>query len=335
MSRILKRPMFRRGGKVNEGIMSGIVDRTKHAENPFVGNINRERLKANTQAITELLEEFAPVAKTRLPIGQFGLNLASGMTVTDALKDPYASFTKADDIRRAQIAKRGQGALSTALKMELAKGKGVSRVLSKEEVKKQFPELPDNTIVQVKDGEYKFDKPDAASVKKSADLKSTIGLLNRVEGNYEKLGKPVGGFAGFGFDIDRIKGQTGRLFGTEKGRDYATLVADIDKTTTFLTQAISGAAVSEQEAKRIRALIPQLDDTEVVFEAKLKSLRSYLGDAVKNYGGDVEALMKAGDANENLSAKNYSISSKKNLEDMTDDELEAYRDLLLTQEQQP
>jgi hypothetical protein len=112
-------------------------------------------------------------------------------------------------------------------------------------------------------------------------------------------------------------------------------VADIDKTTTFLTQAISGAAVSEQEAKRIRALIPQLDDTEVVFEAKLKSLRSYLGDAVKNYGGDVEALMKAGDANENLSAKNYSISSKKNLEDMTDDELEAYRDLLLTQEQQP
>ena len=98
MSRILKRPMFRRGGKVNEGIMSGLVDRTKHAENPFVGNIDRERLKANTQAITELLEEFAPVAKTRLPIGQFGLNLASGMTVTDALRDPYAQFTKADDI---------------------------------------------------------------------------------------------------------------------------------------------------------------------------------------------------------------------------------------------
>jgi hypothetical protein len=29
MSRILKRPMFRRGGKANEGIMSGLVDRTK------------------------------------------------------------------------------------------------------------------------------------------------------------------------------------------------------------------------------------------------------------------------------------------------------------------
>ena len=29
MSRTLKRPMFRRGGQVNDGIMTGIVDRTK------------------------------------------------------------------------------------------------------------------------------------------------------------------------------------------------------------------------------------------------------------------------------------------------------------------
>ena len=37
MSRVLKRPMFRKGGPVNEGIMTGIVDRENHAENPFVG----------------------------------------------------------------------------------------------------------------------------------------------------------------------------------------------------------------------------------------------------------------------------------------------------------
>ena len=77
-------------------------------------------------------------------------------------------------------------------------------------------------------------------------------------------------------------------------------MSDIDKTTTFLTQAISGAQVSEQEAERIRRLIPQITDTEVVFEAKLKSLRNYLGEATKNYGGDVEALMKAG-----VSAKEF------------------------------
>ena len=37
MSKVFKRPMFRKGGQVNEGIMTGIVDRENHAENPFVG----------------------------------------------------------------------------------------------------------------------------------------------------------------------------------------------------------------------------------------------------------------------------------------------------------
>ena len=37
MSRIFKRPMFRKGGNVGTGIMTGIVDRSMHAENPFVG----------------------------------------------------------------------------------------------------------------------------------------------------------------------------------------------------------------------------------------------------------------------------------------------------------
>ena len=37
MSKILKRPMFRKGGNVMEGVMTGIVDRENHAEIPFVG----------------------------------------------------------------------------------------------------------------------------------------------------------------------------------------------------------------------------------------------------------------------------------------------------------
>ena len=94
--------MFRRGGPTNTGIMSGLVDRTKHAENPFVGsNIDLESLKGNTAALEAILEQYTP--KTRLPIGEFGLNLASGMTLTDALRDPYKRFTRADDAREAAI----------------------------------------------------------------------------------------------------------------------------------------------------------------------------------------------------------------------------------------
>ena len=327
MSRILKRPMFRRGGTAGKGIMSGITDR----KNYNIGGIDREMLRTDAEAIQSLLNEFAPVPKTKLPIGQFGLNIASGMNITDALRDPYASFTKADDIRRAQLAKRGQGAVSTALNLQLAKLKQKpvikAKTLSEAEVKKLG--LPEGSIVQEKgDGTINVvSKPDASTIKKRADLKSTIGLLNRVEENYLKLDKPVNpSFFGISPDPDRIGGQIGQLFGSKKGADYATFKSDIAKTTTFLTQAISGAQVSEQEAERIKQLIPQVTDTEVVFEAKLKSLRSYLGEAVKNYGGDVEELMKAG-----VSAADFLPTRQKKLEDMSIEELKAYEQDLLNQ----
>ena len=327
MSRILKRPMFRRGGTTNTGIMSGITDRTNYQ----LGGIDKERLRGSATAIQSLLNELAPVPKTRLPIGDYGINLALGMDPVEALRDPYAKFTKADDIRRAQLAKRGQGAVSTALNLQLAKLKQKpvikAKTLSEAEVKKLG--LPEGSIVQEKgDGTINVvSKPDASTIKKRADLKSTIGLLNKVEENYLKLGKPVNpSFFGLSLDPDRVGGQIGQLFGSKKGTDYATFKSDIAKTTTFLTQAISGAQVSEQEAERIKQLIPQVTDTEVVFEAKLKSLRSYLGEAVKNYGGDVEELMKAG-----VSAADFLPTRQKKLEDMSIEELKAYEQDLLNQ----
>jgi hypothetical protein len=100
MSRILKRPMFRRGGKVNEGIMSGLVDRTKHAENPFVTTVGQTASKL-TPELEAILEQYTP--KTRLPIGEFGLDIATGTPILDALKTRYGQFTKKDDAREAAI----------------------------------------------------------------------------------------------------------------------------------------------------------------------------------------------------------------------------------------
>jgi len=107
MSRILKRPMFRKGGSPNKGIMTGLVDRKQYGNGT---GINKENLKSNQELFQSILEEATP--KTRLPIGEFGLNLASGMTLTDALKSPYARFTKADDARKAAI---GGGASKLAI----------------------------------------------------------------------------------------------------------------------------------------------------------------------------------------------------------------------------
>ena len=114
MSRILKRPMFRRGGKVNEGIMSGLTDRRNY-ENGAFGNMSEDQIRSNIEMLMGLQDKFAPVAKTRLPLGEVGLALASGAPVVDALGAGYRKFVSDDDRRRALMDKRKQAAVSTVL----------------------------------------------------------------------------------------------------------------------------------------------------------------------------------------------------------------------------
>jgi len=59
--RTLKRPMFRKGGNVGDGIMTGIVDRSMHAENPivtgndpFVSNVDIGQPKTQAEYIEEI-----------------------------------------------------------------------------------------------------------------------------------------------------------------------------------------------------------------------------------------------------------------------------------------
>ena len=56
MSRTLRRPMFRRGGPANDGIMSGIEDRKKFQDNPLknfdIENVGKSAaLSSNTIAV--------------------------------------------------------------------------------------------------------------------------------------------------------------------------------------------------------------------------------------------------------------------------------------------
>jgi len=93
MSKTLKRPMFRRGGTVNDGIMTGLTDRKQYS----IGGIDREQLGTDAKTISDILAEFAPIPKTRLPIGQFGLDIATGTPVGEALKSGYKTFPTHDD----------------------------------------------------------------------------------------------------------------------------------------------------------------------------------------------------------------------------------------------
>ena len=100
MSRTLKRPMFRRGGQVNDGIMTGIVDRTKHAENPFVTGIG-QRTDVLAPEFQSILEKYTP--QTKIPYGAFGLDIATGTPIGEAFKKRYTQFTTADDAREKAV----------------------------------------------------------------------------------------------------------------------------------------------------------------------------------------------------------------------------------------
>ena len=76
MSRILKRPMFRRGGKANEGIMSGLVDRTKLQDGTDIGNMTADEFRANLKNLINIQDQFTPLPKTRIPLGEIGYALA-------------------------------------------------------------------------------------------------------------------------------------------------------------------------------------------------------------------------------------------------------------------
>jgi len=123
MARVLKRPMFRRGGSTNDGIMSGLVDREQKSTGDLIG-----RARELTPELESLLREFTP--KTRLPLGAVGAALVQGTPIRDALTAGYTDFTKRDDAREAAIrsgaAKLGIG---QAMKEGEARAKGTSKFL--------------------------------------------------------------------------------------------------------------------------------------------------------------------------------------------------------------
>ena len=148
MSRILKRPMFRRGGKVNQGIMSGLVDRTKLQDGTDIGNMTEDEFRANLKNLMSIQDQFAPVSKTRLPLGEVGLALASGAPLVDALGAGYKKFVSEDDKRRALLDKRKQAAVSTVLGQALKSDK-VGTL-------KQARNTSNQTLFGVKPGETGF-----------------------------------------------------------------------------------------------------------------------------------------------------------------------------------
>ena len=100
MSRILKRPMFRKGGSPNKGIMTGLVERKQYAEDGFVTTVGQTASKL-TPELEAILDQYTP--KPKLNYGGFGIKIASGVPILEALGEGYDEFRKKDDAREAAI----------------------------------------------------------------------------------------------------------------------------------------------------------------------------------------------------------------------------------------
>jgi len=107
MSRILRRPMFRKGGEVGGGIMTGIVNREMHAlsdPNGVGGQTIRpsERIKAALEKFQE--PAFDPVAQLLIQGGLRGLSETGGgstaANLAKAFEEPTSEYFKAAQARK-------------------------------------------------------------------------------------------------------------------------------------------------------------------------------------------------------------------------------------------
>ena len=119
--------MFRSGGSSNEGIMHGLVDRQGY----YQGSIDPKRTRADVQTELDILSEYAPMPKSRFPMGQIGLNLVSGEYAGDGLlsniagsaKGPYSEWTARDDLREQALMQRRAGAAGRSITQQRAEAK--------------------------------------------------------------------------------------------------------------------------------------------------------------------------------------------------------------------
>jgi len=143
MSKILKRPMFRRGGEVGGGIMSGIVTREKHAEQPMVGNLKNTMnfdpkvqadIEMATKGYEDVLTKLAPskdeiLSKLLITGGLRGLSQTGGGST---LANLAAAFEKpaAEALEESFSGKR-MGAQAKLKGLEFGLGKKAAEDIQK------------------------------------------------------------------------------------------------------------------------------------------------------------------------------------------------------------
>ena len=177
MSRILRRPMFRRGGSTNEGIMDGLVDRQGYdrGTNPWA---------------QEAMEAFGSIPRPKdrslseMLIGG-GLNLVSGAGAGEGLMANIAKSYKGPSERFFET-KRAAGDTEHQMKMAAAKmGLGQKWALEQARAKKEDDVSKYKVLAKDLMRDYPNEYPDTPEGRKRA-FDQAINIYERSPGKTEE-----------------------------------------------------------------------------------------------------------------------------------------------------
>jgi len=174
MPRILKRPMFNRGGSSNQGIMDGLVDRRQYELGAF-----GQKAKQTSDDVYSFMKDMVPPPKTRLPLGSLGADLLSGKGFRDSAINAYGKFTEADDAKQNYDRQLRMQAAGIGVKDAMTKNKDAKSyqaIAVAEELGKIIPQI------YVLEEQLKKDP-------NNQDLKMKLDVLKTKRTNFSKTDK--------------------------------------------------------------------------------------------------------------------------------------------------
>ena len=186
MSKIFRRPMFRKGGNVGEGIMTGLVDREMYSE----GTASERLMKVMQDNPVQSVD---PVAELLISAGLRGFSETGGGStfgnLAKAFEDPTKEYFKSSRDRQdsaREVALAGvESDISTELEQEKMRLTAENAKLKRDALSLEGNLDRDNKYdIQIKKNEgelaelqFKLDNPDAAGMQVTPAFENVVSDL--------------------------------------------------------------------------------------------------------------------------------------------------------------